>query len=82
MGLEIFLVTDPIAVSSASFGEGSGPIHLDDVFCVGIEQQLQECSHDGVGNQNCGHYEDAGVICSYGTQNRICIYVLSAIPLV
>ena len=60
------MATVSIATRSASFGEGSGPIHLDDVFCVGVEQQLQECSHDGVGNQNCGHFEDAGVICPSG----------------
>ena len=45
------------------FGEGSGPIHLDDLLCNGDEQQLHQCSHSGVGNHNCRHTEDAGVIC-------------------
>ena len=62
------MATVSIATRSARFGEGSGPIYLDNVFCVGYEQELQQCSHDGVGNNNCGHYEDAGVICSGNSQ--------------
>ncbi|XP_038154305.1 soluble scavenger receptor cysteine-rich domain-containing protein SSC5D-like [Cyprinodon tularosa] len=47
----------------AHFGEGSGQIWLDDVGCVGSESSLPECSHAGFGNHNCGHGEDASVIC-------------------
>ena len=49
---------------SAKFGEGSGPIHFDDLECSGGESDLGECEHSGLGNTNCGHHEDAGVICS------------------
>ena len=41
-----------------------GPIHLDDVQCLGTEISLLECSHNGVGSHNCGHHEDIGVHCS------------------
>ena len=41
-----------------------GPIHMDNVFCVGTESALFDCSFNGFDNHNCRHSEDAGVICS------------------
>ncbi|XP_013358475.1 PREDICTED: deleted in malignant brain tumors 1 protein [Chinchilla lanigera] len=52
------------APGEAHFGEGSGKILLDDVRCRGDEQYLEECSHIGWFSHNCGHGEDASVICS------------------
>ncbi|XP_071494038.1 scavenger receptor cysteine-rich domain-containing protein DMBT1-like [Diadema antillarum] len=48
---------------SAEYGEGTGSIVLDNVLCTGFEENLTECLHDGFEVNNCGHHEDAGVIC-------------------
>ena len=53
------------------FGQGSGPIWLDNVICTYAESTLASCGHLGVGvTRSCSHSEDAGVRCS-GTQGKI-----------
>ena len=49
------------ALRRAAFGQGSGPIQMDDVFCDGTEQRLVDCNH--IRSHNCDHTEDAGVVC-------------------
>ncbi len=45
------------------FGQGDGPILLDNLGCNGDEERLENCSSNGFGVNNCGHSEDAGVRC-------------------
>lgn len=52
------------AKKGAFFGEGKDEIWLDDVQCTGQEPSILKCSHRQFGENNCGHGEDAGVVCS------------------
>jgi len=48
----------------AEFGQGRGQIWLDNLRCSGNEADLFSCPHNGPGNHNCGHSEDASVVCT------------------
>ena len=46
----------------AYFGQGTGPILVDDLRCRGDEASIQYCPQNTYGH-NCLHNEDAGVEC-------------------
>lgn len=52
------------ALGKAHFGPGPGEILLDNLQCAGVERFLGQCAHSGWLEHNCGHHEDASVICS------------------
>ncbi|XP_017748073.1 PREDICTED: LOW QUALITY PROTEIN: soluble scavenger receptor cysteine-rich domain-containing protein SSC5D [Rhinopithecus bieti] len=51
------------APGGAFFGEGSGPIVLDDLRCRGNETALRFCPARPWGQHDCHHREDAGAVC-------------------
>lgn len=53
-----------------SFLPGRGPIHLDELNCTGKEENLWDCPGRRE-ETDCGHKEDAGVICSGRCPNAI-----------
>ena len=54
------------AYTGGYFGgvDTSIPIHLDEVQCSASDHYLSECRHNGWGNNDCSHTEDAGVACT------------------
>lgn len=57
------------AKKGAFFGQGKDEIWLDDVQCTGHETSILKCQHRPLGENNCGHGEDAGVVCSGKTES-------------
>nr|XP_021488668.1 soluble scavenger receptor cysteine-rich domain-containing protein SSC5D isoform X1 [Meriones unguiculatus] len=51
------------APGGAFFGEGAGPIVLDDLRCRGNETALRFCPARPWGQHDCHHREDAGAVC-------------------
>jgi len=47
-----------------SSAQGTGPIWMDEVKCVGTEDALSQCPFAGWGVNDCHHYEDIKVECS------------------
>ena len=58
----VIVISGSIAFQRARFGQGTGPILLDDLRCVGTEQTLLDCRLDVI-TTDCSHSEDAGVRC-------------------
>jgi hypothetical protein len=52
------------APAQSYFDGGTGHIMLDGVQCSGNEDKVWQCTHNGWFAHNCGHQEDASVICS------------------
>ena len=53
------------------YGQGSSPIMLDDVRCMGSETNIAFCNTSVWYKHNCGHHEDVGVICDKGNIHNI-----------
>ena len=57
----LILCADIIAYGGARYGEGSGPVYIDNVGCLGNESRLTECTYSS--GSTCPHSQDAGVQC-------------------
>lgn len=55
-------VLDAVARSGATYGQGTGPIIMNNVACNSQDTELLKCNFDG-NTKDCQHNRDAGVIC-------------------
>ena len=58
-----FVIIDTTYRCCAHYGQGSGAIHLDSVFCRGTEASLLECGYSSPSSLYDSHIEDVGVTC-------------------
>ncbi|NXW93415.1 NETR protein, partial [Alopecoenas beccarii] len=77
---QLGLSGNPKALSWAHYGQGSGPILLDEVECSGNELSLDQCKKSDWGQQNCDHIEDAGVSCDPFTGTDLQLYASQMRP--
>ncbi|NXV76046.1 NETR protein, partial [Atlantisia rogersi] len=77
---QLGLSGNPKALSWAHYGQGSGPILLDEVECSGNELSLDQCKKSDWGQQNCDHIEDAGVSCDPFTGTDLQLYASQTWP--
>uniref|UniRef100_A0A671T903 Soluble scavenger receptor cysteine-rich domain-containing protein SSC5D n=1 Tax=Sinocyclocheilus anshuiensis TaxID=1608454 RepID=A0A671T903_9TELE len=55
------------------FGQGLGPVWLNDVQCYNSEMNLRHCNFQGWGQNSCGHEKDATVLslCRYSGRIKL-----------
>lgn len=62
------------AYSFAYFGQGSGPIVMDNLQCTGGENALTDCPYDP-DISDCTHFEDSGVMCLPSPSKRMIVMI-------
>ena len=58
-------------IKKKMFGQGTGPIWLDEIGCDGTENNLMECSRLPWAKHNCRHSEDVAIACSASTSKPV-----------
>ncbi|XP_017541182.2 scavenger receptor cysteine-rich type 1 protein M130-like [Pygocentrus nattereri] len=59
------------ALVPAQFGPGAGRVWLNEVDCLGNETSLWNCRFQLCGENECGHKDDVGVVCSEFKEFRL-----------
>ena len=53
--------------SYAFYGQGVGPIHVDNLYCLGSEYRVSSCSYDNDTSED-SHSDDWSIRCPRGEQ--------------
>ena len=64
--INMYVMIGATARLNGAFRQGSGPILLANVRCNGLEERLFDCPQSELEENNCGHNQDAGVVCLPG----------------
>lgn len=61
-----------VLINNVAFGDGdlSQVIHFEGAKCNGSEARLVECYNGGLGEHDCTHDEDVGIICDVPFRGR------------
>ncbi|XP_063040153.1 lysyl oxidase homolog 3B isoform X1 [Engraulis encrasicolus] len=52
------------ALTGGRMGQGMGPIHMNEVQCLGTERSIWACTFKNITEEDCQHTEDASVRCN------------------
>ncbi|XP_069488613.1 lysyl oxidase homolog 3 isoform X2 [Ambystoma mexicanum] len=52
------------APTGARMGQGMGPVHMNEVQCLGTEKSVWNCEYKNITEEDCEHSEDASVRCN------------------
>ncbi len=63
-----------IHVYSYNSASSTTPIWLDELRCSGQESQLFDCPASPIGDNDCTHLNDIGLVCREGTYENVYIY--------
>ena len=75
---QLGFISSKASAQQFAFGSGTGQIWLDNVQCRGGESRLVDCVHNGFGEHNCFHFEDAGITCPPGKlSNLISVIIMT-----
>lgn len=67
---------------NAYFGQGTGQIVLDNVFCFGTEPRIYDCANsNGIIHASCGHDDDASVRCQPANTSMLQFYTRKLVKL-
>lgn len=65
-----------LSYNYATYGEGVGPIHVDNLYCSGPEFRLSSCRYDNDTSEDY-HYEDWSISCPRGGRG---LEIMCSIP--
>lgn len=61
--LHIIFIAGAYGAANAAYGQGTGPIYMNNLQCVGSEASLVDCRRIELSERTCTHSNDAGVSC-------------------
>ena len=75
----MYIYIGAIGYDGGHFASGNGSILLNDVFCLGSESKLLDCTYfTSIGISDCTHNSDAGVACLAASLSTLAIVTIAA----